>query len=560
MTGVDTTSIGSVFKAVFRNPALIRLELAWAAYNGADWAVWMCLLVYAYNAGGSIGLGAMALVQLVPCMLLAPYIGAYTDRQRPGHVLFAGYFMIGVSMAAVVSAMVIGSPAWVVFILSPLINLGITVPRPAHPALLPAVVHSPSELTAANVLSGWMDNVSMLIAPALAGVLLGIGGPKLAIAMLAVLSFTAAVLVLPVPGPPPVEFYGRRGSLTTQVLDGIRAVRSDKSLRLLVGLQASQYILVGALDMLFVVLAISVLGMGESGAGYLQSAVGAGGLVGASLTTLLVARQRLAPTLMAGVITVAFALVALGLYPTIISAFLLFAAAGLGRTVMDITGNILLQRSAGPHMLAYVFSLLESLMNIGLAIGSILVPILIELSGARAALIGTGILFFFIIALAWRGLRSVDAAATVPHVEIRLLQSIPIFSRLPAPQLEGLARALEIKTYNPGSVVICEGEKGDFYFAIADGEVEVKYLGETVARLTRGEGFGEIALIRDMPRMATVLTTRETKICCLQKEPFILALTGHLPTSNAAGDIVVRRLDRLRAVELRKILEKKKAQ
>jgi CRP-like cAMP-binding protein len=141
-----------------------------------------------------------------------------------------------------------------------------------------------------------------------------------------------------------------------------------------------------------------------------------------------------------------------------------------------------------------------------------------------------------------------------------LLQSIPIFSRLPAPQLEGLARALEIKTYNPGSVVICEGEKGDFYFAIADGEVEVKYLGETVARLTRGEGFGEIALIRDMPRMATVLTTRETKICCLQKEPFILALTGHLPTSNAAGDIVVRRLDRLRAVELRKILEKKKAQ
>lgn len=537
---------------MFRNPELVRLELAWAAYNGADWAVWMCLLVYAYDAGGSAGLGAMALVQLIPCMLLAPYIGAYTDRQRPGRVLLVGYLMIGISMAAVAGAMVLGAPAWVVLVLAPFINIGITIPRPAQPALLPSVVHSPSELTAANVLSGWMDNISMLFAPALAGLLLGIGGPKLAIYMLAVFSFIAAALVLPIPGPPPVESGRMHGSLTTQVLEGIRAVRSDKNMRLLVSLQASQYILVGALDMLFVVLAISVLDMGESGAGYLQSAVGAGGLLGASLTTLLVARHRLAPSLVAGVLTVALALVTLGLYPTILTAFLLFATAGLGRTVMDITGQILLQRSAGPHMLAYVFSLLESLMNVGLAIGSLLVPILVGISGARTALIGTGILFFIIIALTWRSLRFVDTAASVPHVEIRLLQSIPIFSRLPALQLEGLARALEIKKYNPGSTLICEGDKADFYFVIADGEVEVKYLGETVAHLTRGEGFGEIALIRDIPRMATVLAIQETKVCCLRKELFILALTGHLPTSNAAVDVVVRRLDRLRAVELRK--------
>jgi MFS family permease len=544
---------------VFRNPELVRLELAWAAYNGADWAVWMCLLVYAYDAGGSVGLGVMALVQLIPCMLLAPYIGAYTDRQRPGRVLLAGYLMIGISMAAVAGAMVLGAPAWVVLVLAPFINIGITIPRPAQPALLPAVVHSPSELTAANVLSGWMDNISMLFAPALAGLLLGIGGPKLAIYMLAVFSFIAAALVLPIPGPFPVESGRVHGSLTTQVLEGIRAVRSDKNMRLLVSLQASQYILVGALDMLFVVLAISVLGMGESGAGYLQSAVGAGGLVGASLTTLLVARRRLVPSLVAGVLTVALALVTLGLHPTILTAFLLFAAAGLGRTVMDITGQILLQRSAGPHMLAYVFSLLESLMNVGLAIGSLLVPILVRISGARTALIGTGILFFIIIALAWRGLRSVDTAANVPHVEIRLLQSIPIFSRLPAMQLEGLARTLEIKKYSPGSIVICEGDKADNYFVIADGEVEIKYLGETVAHLTRGEGFGEIALIRDIPRMATVLATRETKICCLRKELFILALTGHIPTSNAAVDVVVRRLGRLHSVELRNTLEKKNA-
>ena len=200
-------------------------------------------------------------------------------------------------------------------------------------------------------------------------------------------------------------------------------------------------------------------------------------------------------------------------------------------------------------MLADVFSLLESLMNVGLAFGSIIVPVLVGLSGARAALIGTGVVFLLVVVATWRKLRAVDAAADVPHVEIRLLQSIPIFGRLPAPQLEGLARALEPVEYAAGQTVMCEGEEGDFYCAIAEGEVEVTHAGRPVARLTRGEGFGEIALIEEVPRTATVTATRPTEVYCLQKAPFILALTGHATAKSTASSVIAKRRDELQAAE-----------
>jgi len=216
---------------------------------------------------------------------------------------------------------------------------------------------------------------------------------------------------------------------------------------------------------------------------------------------------------------------------------------------VDRVRGLLEVASLAPDVLADVFSLLESLMNVGLAFGAIIVPVLVGLSGAPAALIGTGVVFLLVFAVAWRKVRAVDAAADVPHVEIRLLQSIPIFGRLPAPQLEGLARALEPVTYGAGETVMCEGEEGDFYCAIAEGEVQVSHAGHTVAHLSRGEGFGEIALIEEVPRTATVTTTEPTEVYCLQKAPFILALTGHATAKSAAASVVARRRDELQAAE-----------
>jgi MFS family permease len=337
-------------------------------------------------------------------------------------------------------------------------------------------------------------------------------------------------------------------SLTAEVRESVAAVWRVPAARTLVGVVGSQYILVGALDVLYVVLAITTLGIGESGAGYLNSAFGAGGLLGAAVTATLVARRRLAPALIAGILTAAFALGVLGVFPSVVGAFALITIAGLSRTVFDVTGRILLQRAAPPQVLGQVFALLESLMDAGLAVGAILVPVLVGLSGARAALVGTALLFFVLVAVAFRRLRTIDDSADVPQVQIRLLRSISIFSPLPAPELEGLARALVPVEAAAGSVLMTEGEAGDCFYAIADGEVRVSKGGTEVAVLRRGDGFGEIALIQDVPRTATVVALTDVSLYSLEKEPFILALTGHAPAARAAGDLVAQRLAELKTI------------
>ena len=260
------------------------------------------------------------------------------------------------------------------------------------------------------------------------------------------------------------------------------------------------------------------------------------------------ARRRLAPALIAGIVTAALALGLLGLFPTVAGAFVLLAVAGVARSVFDVTGRILLQRAAPPNVLGQVFALLESLMGVGLVFGAILVPALVGLSGAPAALIGTAVLLLVIVAVVWRRLRSIDGAADVPQVQIQLLRLVPIFAPLPAPELEGLARALEPVHVAAGTIVIREGEAGDRFYAIATGDLQVTKNGHDVKLLRRGDGFGEIALIEDVPRTATVTATTDAELFSLTKEPFILALTGHAPAARAASDMVSQRLGELEAL------------
>lgn len=540
-------STPNVFGTALRNRSLLLLELSWLTFSGAEWGVWIALMVWAYTHGGAAATSLIVIVQMVPCILVAPYLGVLTDRRRAGRVLLVGYLVMGASMGGLAAAMAMGAPRFVIFIVAPVMNIALSIPRPAQASLLPSVVRSPLELTAANVVSGWMENASVLVAPALTGVLLGVGGPALAAAVFAALTLAAALMVVSIPGPRPLRNMEQRVSLTAEVRESVRAVSRVPAVRTLIGVVGSQYILVGALDVLYVVLAISVLGMGESGAGYLNSAFGAGGLIGAAVTATLVARRRLAPALIAGIVTAASALGLLGLSPTIVGAFVLLTVAGLGRAVFNVTGRILLQRAAPPGIIAQVFALLESLMDAGIVLGAIFVPVLVGLSGARAALLGTCILFVGLVALAWRRLRAIDDTADVPQVEIQLLRSMSIFAPLPAPELEGLARALVPVSAAAGETIISEGEPGNCFYAIADGEVRVTKHGSQVATLRRGDGFGEIALIEDVPRTATVVAVTAASLYSLEKESFIIALTGHAPAARAADDLVAKRLEELEA-------------
>ncbi len=235
----------------------------------------------------------------------------------------------------------------------------------------------------------------------------------------------------------------------------------------------------------------------------------------------------------------------IAIWPSTLVAALLLAVSGAGRVLLDVGCRSLLQRTTPSEVLGRVFGLLEGVMMAGLAFGSLLIPPLVALGGPKAALVGAGLLLPVLAVFLARPLIAVDRSTKVPVVEIALLRSMPLFAPLPPPALEGVARALEPVALAAGTVVITMGEEGDRFYAIGEGEVEVSRNGTPIARLGRGAGFGEIALLEDVPRTATVTALTDVRLYALEKGPFVTAVSGHLPTSQAASAIVSKRRDEL---------------
>jgi hypothetical protein len=310
----------------------------------------------------------------------------------------------------------------------------------------------------------------------------------------------------------------------------------------LLGLLGAEFVLIGALDVLFVVLAIDVLSLGGSGAGYLNAAFGAGGALGIAATVRLVGRTRLAPPIAIAAAAWALASLALGLWPTALGAFALLAVAGAARTTLDVGVRTLLQRTVASEVLAGVFGLLEALDSTGLALGSLLAPALVGLLGARAAIAGLAIVLAAVLLATGRRLGGIDAHADVPVVEVALLRSLPIFAALGAPLLEGLARACTPVEVAAGASVIRQGESGDRYYAIVDGTLAVTTGAAHLQTVGRGEGVGEVALLAGVPRTATVTAQTPARLLAIDARQFVEVVTAHPASARIGAELVRQRL------------------
>jgi len=533
------TRIRTVLDGVFRNPELRRVELAFAGFNAGEWGVWIAMLVYAYEQGGATTAGLVAAAQLVPAGLAAPFAAVLADRYAPARVLTLGYVAQALAMGATAAALLAHGPPLLAYALAAVGATCVTVTRPTQSALVPALARTPDELTATNVVSGWIEAVSVLVAPAGAGVLLAVASPGWVFAALAVVTLAAALLVEPLRGPPPAA--EPRPPLE-EALGGFRLLAKEPATRTLVALLGGQFIAIGALDVLYVVLAISVLDLGGSGAGYLNAAFGAGGVAGIAVTVALIGRRRLMPALVLGILAWGAAFALLGVWPTTIGALLLLAVAGAGRSLLDVAGRTILQRTAPGDVLSRVFGVLEGLSMAGLALGSLLTPALVSLLGARWAIVGIGVLLPLAVLLASRRLLEIDRRAPVPVVEIALLRSLPLFSPLGAPALEGLARGLAELQSPAGTAIVREGEPGDRFYVVAEGALEVSAQGRELRTIGRGEGFGEIALLENVPRTATVTARTDTRLYALDKPSFLASVSSHPRAAGEADRLVRERL------------------
>jgi hypothetical protein len=334
------------------------------------------------------------------------------------------------------------------------------------------------------------------------------------------------------------EAEGIVGTVTA----GIRTIAVEPRVRLLVGLFGAQTVVAGALFVFLPLLALEVIGSGEQGLGGLNAALGVGGLVGAVAAFGLVSRQRLGRPFAVGSVLWGVPIALMALWDTQLGALILLGVVGLANTVVDVAGYTLLQRAVPDEVLARVFGALESVFYATSALGGIVAAVLVETVSVEAALIVTGAFLPVLIALFWRSIGRIDAAAPVPVRALALLEGVPFLARLPAPALTSLAEHALWVEVAAGEVVIRQGDHGDRFYVIEQGEVDVDVSGEARPSLGPGGSFGEIALLRDVPRTATVTARTACTLLALERDEFLAAVTGHAPSHEAAGAVVETRL------------------
>jgi len=394
----------------------------------------------------------------------------------------------------------------------------VTLTRPSHNALLPEISRTTGDLTAGNAASGSLEAAATFLGPLVSGLVLagwGAGGVFLVASSCAGVGLLLTARLATAAAPRIVVAGGSRSG------GALRAVVKNPAARLMTVLVMAEYALVGMMDILLVVLALDVLDMSQAGPGILNSALGVGGIVGAAFTFLLIGRPGLATPLLLGalVASVPFALAGQATVPVV--ALGLVAVTGAGKLFYDVSSRTFIQRMLPDHLLTAMFGLQEAFMMVGVAVGTVAAPLLVEVVGARGAFVAAGCFLPLIALGSFRTLRRLDVATVIPADVVALLTGVPILAVLAPRIVERLARDAAAEHVAAGEVVVTQGEVGTRFYVVASGQVRVDIDGSEIRELGPGDWFGEIALLRDVPRTATVTALSDVQVWGIDRESFL---------------------------------------
>ncbi|HKH56692.1 MAG TPA: MFS transporter [Propionibacteriaceae bacterium] len=543
--GSRLRAAGAAFTSNARNRNLCLAQLSFLAAWTAEWAFTVGLGIVAYRDGGATAVGLVGLLRMLPSAVIAPLAAPLADRGRRERVLVLVSTARGVATGAAALVVGLDGPLPVVYALAALSTIAATLYRPAHSALLPSLCRTGYELASANVVRGLLDSVATLAGPLLAAVILEFTGVTVVFIVASGASLLAAGLLLGLRYEAPPRPAAPRGvHLMAQAAEGIRAVVQDRNLSLLIGLGAAQAFTRGALTVFSVVVAFDLLGIGAPGVGTLTAAIGAGAVIGSLAASLLAGSGRLAQWFAVGIALWGLPLVLIPFFSSPAAVWILLAFVGVGNALVDLGAFTLMARLAGDEVLARVFGVMESLIALAVGLGAIAGSLLIELSGVRTALIVVGSLCPLLVLVALRPLKRLDRNIGVEDKEIGLLRAVPMLRPLPLPAIEQLARGLEPVSVPAGRAVFRQGDPADRYYVIEDGVADVLGDGHLVTKLGPGDGFGEVALLRRVPRTATVRAATDLRLQTLTSDRFLPVVTGFSPSARAAGTSVDSMLHR----------------
>jgi predicted MFS family arabinose efflux permease len=533
-------TLGSL-EAVLRNGAIRNLELGWTIGTGADWALLVVALLVAYDAGGPVLVGLVSLVRMVP----ATAVNVLVDPARFGRPErgLVGVNLIRCAAAALTTAAIVANVPVLVFVAVAIAAAANALVRPTTMALLPAVARTPEELVSANVTNSLGEALGTFVGPLVAGLAVAASGPAPAAALAAAASLAAAALVSWVAVAEAARPRRSNRERTIPLVDGLRELARRRPAAAVMTSLFAQVTVRGALTTYLAILSIEVLGLGESGVGLLGAAIGFGGLVGAIGSLALGTSRGLAPTAMIALAMWGVPLAIIGFMATPTVALVGLAVVGIANAVLDVAGFTLLQRGIPNRSRSAVFSVLEVAVGLGISVGGLLGSVLVNQIGVEMALIVTGLVLPVAALLALPFAHQLDDSAVVPEHHAQLLRSVPLFCPLPLDGLELLATGMREATFAPGQTLMAEGEPGDIYLIIERGRVTVSSGGAHIRDQGPGDGVGEIALLKTVPRTATVVATEPVEAWAIDGPTFLAAVTGHDVSSATAEALVHERLD-----------------
>lgn len=549
---------------VFRSPALRRINLALVGSVIGDWAFSVAFSIYVYQNGGATALGVISIVRYLTMAVLASILSVLADKVDRRRLMIAADVIRAVLVVACAAIVVADGPAVAVYVLAVLVGVvGLTF-RPAQAALLPSLARNPSELTAANVASSTINSVGFFVGPMIGGLLLAVADVGAVFAFDALTFVWSAVMVLGVrPTTVVVETTNdietfteldteldtpvddsepEHGGMFDGAADGYRVILGDRDLRLIVALYVAQTIVAGCSAVYEVTIALDLLKMSESGVGVLNAALGVGGLIGSVAALVLAQRGKLSRDFGIGVAMWAAPLLLVAAFASIPAALVAMVLIGIGNSIVDVNAETIVQRLVPDEVLGRVFGALDSAAIGGMALGAAIMSLMIATIGLRGGLVIIGVGVTVLVLLAIPGLVRVDKTALAPE-GLDLLRGVPMLAVLPEHVIERLARTCELMTVGAGAQVFAEGDHGDKFYVIESGVALVSKSGQPVAELGGGQSFGEIALLRDVSRTATVEAVTDLTVRAIERRHFLSAVTGHADASQQAELVVGRFTD-----------------
>ena len=527
------------------NRSIRRIQIAWTTGMAADWAYLVILLVVAYDAGGALAVGVLGAVRVAPVIVAAPFATALVQRYRGDRVLTG--INVGRCMGALLTAAAISAdlPLALTFALAAFVAGTGALVRPIQSALLPAFARTPGELVAANVTSSLGEGLGTFAGPLFAGAVVATTDSAAASLVVAAAFAGAAAAVTGLHFERVADAHaGRAGDEPSRFrfTDVTRTIRRYPVTAILLLDLLVQVFVRGLVITLIPVASIELLGMGETGVGFLNAAIGLGGLVGA-LGALGLGGRRLQGVFVVSLALWSLPLALIGAWPLAVVGLAGLFVTGASNAVLDVAGFTLIQRDTNNEDRVTVFGLLESLVGVGILAGSLVAPALVGVLGTRGALVVAGAILPVMALVTWGPIVRGASDRTALDERLALLRLDPLFAPLPLTALDLLAERMTPVSYAAGDALMRKGDRGEEYVLLASGEVEVSDEGRILGTANRGEGVGEIALLYDVPRTATVTARTAVEAFRIDSGAFLDAMTG--PTAGAiAARIATQRLDR----------------